>query len=232
VIRFARVHELLLARYGPQGWWPATDPFEIMAGALLVQRTAWRNAHRAIAALKSRGLLEPDQLATARIGEIEQCVRGAGFFRQKAARLHRLARALQKSNGIAGLAARSTHDLRHWLLSRDGIGPETADAILLYAFGRQAVVIDEYLRRLTQRLLASADKPADSVIRQQISDQIVDVSYLNELHALVVEHAKRTCRAVPRCQECVLTEQCRTAECASDTELRQGVGDFTQNARE
>jgi endonuclease-3 related protein len=216
VIRFAGVFESLLATYGPQYWWPAEDGFEIMAGALLVQRTTWQSAEAALSQLRLEGLLSPTALAAADIKTIEPLVRSAGFFRSKAARLVRLANFLIKAGGFEALNTASTPDLRAALLQQEGVGPETADVILLYAFQRPVVVIDEYLRRLVQRWTASRQPVSDRVLQEWVVEEISDVARLNEFHALVVRHGKDRCSKVPRCAACELRSFCRTGRAASD----------------
>ena len=215
MIQFSKVYTVLLAAHGPQRWWPADEPFEIMVGALLVQRTTWQNASAALDRLKEKGLLRPERLRRARLGLVEQCIKGAGFFQTKAARLKKLARFVDERGGIDGLATSETTALRELLLGVEGVGPETADAILLYAFERPAVVVDAYLRRLSQRLTAAAEAPEDSRLRTWVAGAIGDAGHLNEFHALVVAHGKAVCRPVPRCPECRISRLCRTGRDAS-----------------
>lgn len=215
MIQFSKVYSGLLAAHGPQRWWPADEPFEIMAGALLVQRTTWQSAATALDRLKQKGLLRPQRLRRARLGLVEQCIKGAGFFQTKAVRLKKLARFVDECGGIEGLGASETTALRELLLGLEGVGPETADAILLYAFARPAVVVDAYLRRLSQRLTAAAKAPADSRLRTWVAGVISDAEHLNEFHALVVAHGKAVCRPVPRCPECRISRLCRTGRAAS-----------------
>lgn len=206
-----RLFDSLLAEYGPQHWWPGEAGFEILAGALLVQRTSWRNAELALTALRSRGLTTPAAIARAEPEIIESCVRCAGFYRSKARRLQQLAGWVVVMGGLERLGTCDTPALRSALIERPGIGPETADTILLYAFERPVVVIDEYLRRLLGRL-AATQPPSDSMIRGQIAQAFDDPASLNEFHALVVEHGKRRCRRSPVCRGCVLAEHCRTGQ--------------------
>lgn len=212
-----RLFDSLLAEYGPRHWWPGEAGFEILAGALLVQRTSWRNAEQALAALRDRGLTTAAALARAEPEVVEACVRSAGFYRSKARRLQQLADWVVVAGGLEELAKRDTPELRSALMERPGIGPETADTILLYAFERPVVVIDEYLRRLLGRL-SGAEPPPDAAIRERFMRAFDDPASLNEFHALVVEHGKRRCRTKPICYECVLAERCGTGR------LRAGIG--------
>jgi endonuclease-3 related protein len=206
----------LLGAYGPQHWWPADNAFEIIVGALLVQRTAWRNVETAIRALKMAGLLDPVRMHRARAASIERCIRGAGFFRAKAARLRQLAGVIVEHGGADSLARLATPELRSLLLELEGVGPETADAILLYAYDRPAVVVDAYLRRLATRLTAADTVVADQQLRDWVSATIEDADGMNELHALVIEHGKQCCGRKPDCPECPIQPMCATGRNASD----------------
>ena len=206
----ALFHRLATA-YGPQQWWPARDPFEMMAGALLTQRTTWRNAEQAIAALRRAGALSPEALALVPIRELEALVRPAGTFRTKAARLRTLARWYTDVGGWRSLMRRSTPELRSELLGLPGIGPETADDILVYAFARPVFVVDAYARRILSRYgWAKGDEPYEALSGAVARAIGGDAAMLGELHALLVEHGKRHCRPTPRCTGCPLAAQCRT----------------------
>ena len=201
----------LAAAYGPQEWWPARDRFEMMAGALLTQRTTWRNAARALAALRRAGALSPETLARLPIAEIEPLVRPAGTFRMKAARLQAMARWYIDSGGWEDLAVRSTPELRAQLLALSGIGAETADDILVYAFERPVFVVDAYARRILSRCgWAKGDEPYEWLSKSVAHAIGRDAALLGEFHALLVEHGKRRCRTTPRCEGCPLAAQCRT----------------------
>ena len=221
--RLRTILDLLAGAYGPQEWWPARDPFEMMAGALLTQRTTWRNAERAIASLRREGVLSPEALASVPGARLEALVRMAGTFRTKAARLRALARWYVDAGGRDALAARSTTSLRSELLALPGIGPETADDILVYAFARPVFVVDAYARRILSRYgWAKGDEPygrlSDAVARAIGPDAVL----LGELHALLVEHGKRHCRSTPRCTGCPLAAGCRTGsrQAANGTAVR------------
>lgn len=209
--RLRTVLDRLAGAYGPQEWWPARDPFEMMAGALLTQRTTWRNAERAIASMRREGVLSPETLALVPVSRLEALVRMAGTFRTKAVRLKALARWYTDTGGRDALAARPTANLRSELLALPGIGPETADDILVYAFTRPVFVVDAYARRILSRYgWAQGDEPYE-----QLSDTVAraigpDATLLGEFHALLVEHGKRYCRAAPRCAGCPLAAECRT----------------------
>ena len=221
------VLERLAAAYGPQEWWPARDPFEMMAGALLTQRTTWRNAERAIASLRREGVLSPEALAFVPEPRLEALIRMAGTFRTKAVRLRALARWYVDAGGRDALAARPTENLRSELLALPGIGPETADDILVYAFTRPVFVVDAYARRILSRYgWAQGDEPYE-----QLSDTVAraigpDPTLLGEFHALLVEHGKRHCRSAPRCTGCPLAAECLTGrrKATDETAVRSARG--------
>ena len=207
------VQDRLAAAYGSQDWWPAREPFEMMAGALLTQRTTWRNAERAIASLRREGVLSPEALALVPVSRLETLVRTAGTFRTKAARLRALARWYVNVGGRDALAARSTASLRSELLALPGIGPETADDILVYAFARPVFVVDAYARRILSRYgWAQGDEPYEQLSASVAHAIGADAARLGELHALLVEHGKRHCRRTPQCTGCPLAAQCRTGK--------------------
>ena len=224
------IFDRLAAAYGPQAWWPAQGPFEMMAGALLTQRTTWRNAERAIGALRRAGALSPEALAGLPVHEIEALVRPAGTFRVKAARLRALARWYVDSGGSGAMASRSTANLRAELLGLAGVGPETADDILVYAFGRPVFVADAYARRILSRYgWAKEDEPYERLSAAVAGAFGRDAAALGELHALLVEHGKRHCRAAPRCGGCPLAARCATGRRRSESADRVSAGALTRS---
>ena len=195
--------------HGPQHWWPGETPFEIMVGAVLTQNTAWSNVEKAITNLVARDKLNPEGILAARKDHLARWLRPSGYFNIKALRLKNFSRWYQAAGGYETLAQLETGTLRKSLLDVNGIGPETADDMLLYAFERPVFVVDAYTRRLFSRLqLFSGDEPYDGM-RLAIENALgPDVPLFNEYHALVVRHAKEVCRARPRCVECVLSKSC------------------------
>ena len=203
------VHDRLLAAYGAQQWWPADSPFEVMVGAVLTQNTAWSNVVRAIANIKAETPLDPARLLALGEEVLARQVRSAGYYNLKARRLINLCRFLEQSGGEGVLCSVSTDQLRTALLQVNGIGPETADDILLYAFDRPVFVIDAYTRRIFSRLgLIAGDEPYD--LLKQLFEQALNrqTGLSKELHALIVQHAKARCRSRPRCQPCCLADIC------------------------
>ena len=180
-----------------------------MAGALLVQRTAWRNAELAIASLRRAGALSPEALAVLPPPALEALVRPAGTFRAKAARLRALARWYLDAGGRDSLERLPTPALRAALLALPGIGPETADDILVYVFARPVFVVDAYARRILSRYgWAEGDEPYERLSATVTRALGPNPARLGEFHALLVEHGKRHCRSTPRCTGCPLAADC------------------------
>lgn len=203
------IFDRLLDRYGPQHWWPAETPFEVMVGAVLTQNTAWSNVERAIGNLKQSACLDCARLAAISLPELAAMIRPAGYFNIKAQRLQNLCRFLLHSGGEGKLAAYRTADLRHALLSVNGVGPETADDILLYAFERPVFVIDAYTRRLFHALGRISGEESYETLRADFETALgPDAHCYNEYHALIVMHAKIHCRKRPVCEGCPLNERC------------------------
>ncbi len=209
---FQRIYHLLDQAYGPQHWWPGDSSFEVQVGAILTQNTAWTNVERAIDNLKRSGLLTPQAILSARHSRLAKQLRPSGYFNVKAERLRHYCRWLLEQGGESVLRSWSTEQFRRSLLSVKGIGPETADDILLYAFHRPVFVIDAYTRRIFSRLgLVDAEAGYQSLRRQFECALGEDVPLYNQYHALIVHHAKTACRPKPLCEACTLREHCRRA---------------------
>jgi endonuclease-3 related protein len=205
--RLLRLHTALYARYGPQDWWPARSRFEVAVGAVLTQHTAWRGVARAIGNLRAARSLAPRRLAPLPLPRLGRLVRPAGTWRLKARRLRALAVFfLERAGGrIERLRGRPLETLRAQLQEVRGIGPETADAILLYALGRPVFVADAYTRRvLSRHRIVPADIGYEALRRSLETHLPGDPALFNELHALLVAVAKSHCRARPRCEGCPL----------------------------
>ncbi len=201
-----RIYRQLYKHYGPQHWWPAESPFEVMVGAVLTQNTAWINVERAIENLRQTDLLDPDSLSALDQTELADYLRPAGYFNLKAKRLQALTRFLLAHPQLDHL---DTEELRQMLLGIHGIGPETADDILLYAFQRPVFVIDAYTRRIFGRLGLLDEGSGYETLRQHFESSLEpDVEMFNEYHALIVQHAKYVCRTKPKCQVCLLRSGC------------------------
>ena len=207
----ATYHSLLLS-FGAQHWWPADSPFEVMVGAILTQNTAWTNVERAIANLVERDKLDATSIVRACNDHLAGWLRPSGYFNIKAARLKNFCRWYLEQGGFRALSRLPTQSLRRALLSVNGVGHETADDMLLYAFERPVFVIDAYTRRLFSRLGFVTGNENYDELRLAIEAQLdPDVALYNEYHALIVRHAKAHCRVKPHCTECVLNHLCPAA---------------------
>ncbi len=197
----------LLRRFGPQRWWPGRSAYEIAGGAILTQHTAWTNAARAIAALRARRLLNAKRLAAVGVEELAQVIRSAGTYRLKARRLHDFtAWLLERFGGRWERLRRAPlAPLRRDLLGVSGLGPETVDAILLYAAGRPVFVADAYTRRVLVRHRLVSRAVSYEAARAFVEAHLPsDPALFNELHALIVAVGKSHCRTVPLCATCPL----------------------------
>jgi endonuclease-3 related protein len=205
--RLLRLYRALLDSHGPQGWWPARSPFEVAVGAILTQHTSWRGAALAVAALRARGLLVPRRLAATPVAHLQSLVRPSGTYRLKARRLLDFTRwLLSRFGGNFGAMGRAPlGPLRREALKVSGLGPETADAILLYAAGRPVFVADAYTRRVLARHRLMPGRSGYEETRVFLEAHLPsDPALFNELHALLVAVAKSHCRTVPHCASCPL----------------------------
>ena len=203
------VYHLLYDTYGPQHWWPGETPFEVMVGAILTQNTAWTNVEKAIANLLAHERLDAGKIVAARKGHLANWLRPSGYFNVKAERLKNFCRWYLQLGGFRTLSRMDTTPLREALLSVKGVGPETADDMLLYAFERPVFVIDAYTRRLFGRLgLFNGNEDYDTMRFAIESVLGPETALYNEYHALIVHHAKEICRVRPRCGDCVLRDRC------------------------
>ena len=219
---FELVWERLLEDYGPQGWWPAEGRFEIIVGAVLVQRTAWRNAARAIENLRRAEALSPQEIAKLETSRLRALIRPAGFYRAKSERLKALADFVVAAGGLDQLDRLDTQALRERLIAQQGIGPETADAILGYAFARPVFVVDAYARRLFGRFLG--EEVSDQTLKRRCESALESVDRLNELHALIVVHSQRRCSTDPACATCGLIDVCARAQRQATAQPARAIG--------
>ncbi len=208
----------LLEHFGPQNWWPAQSAWEMMVGAILVQNTAWTNVEKALTALKKTNALSVAKIASMPRRRLEQLIRPSGYFRQKAKRLQMFAREMQKDPEFFRELQTPSGDpsvLRQRLLSLHGIGPETADSILLYAGGYPVFVVDAYTRRLGHRMDLFKSDDYHEVQRLFENSLPRRAALYNEYHALIVALAKRVCTSrAPKCPECPVSTLCAFAKAA------------------
>jgi len=212
-ISFDEVYNRLYKHYGPQHWWPADTPFEVMVGAVLTQNTAWTNVVRAINNLKQNECLTPERILNSRASSLAEWLQPSGYFNIKTKRLRNFCQWYVDEGQLKSLSQLDTEELRKGLLSVNGIGPETADDILLYAFGRPVFVIDAYTRRIFSRLdLVSADENYESLRAKFENNLLAETGMFNEYHALIVTHAKEACKKNPNCSLCCLQACCSYSE--------------------
>jgi endonuclease-3 related protein len=201
------IYRRLLARFGPQHWWPAPAPFEIIIGAILTQSTAWTNVEKAIANLKAAGKLSPLALRRLPEAELAGLIHPCGYYNVKARRLKAFVNWFgeQYHDSLEKMFTGDTGRLRHELLGIYGIGEETADSIILYAGNKPVFVIDAYTRRIIDRLRLSPRVNSYAACQALFLENLPDdASLFNEYHALLVRLAKDFCRKRPLCKDCCL----------------------------
>jgi len=206
------IYRRLLERFGPQHWWPAEEPFEVIVGAILTQSAAWGNVEKAIGNLRGAGALSPRALRKLPRAKLAELVYPCGYYNAKALKLKAFALWLGNHYGddLDRLFALDADDLRQQLLSVHGIGPETADSIILYAAGKPVFVIDAYTRRIISRLGFAPEKESYAAYQALFTDNLTpDAQMFNEYHALLVCLGKNVCRRRPLCEGCCLGDICR-----------------------
>jgi len=217
-VRFLTVYQRLFRAYGPQYWWPGETPFEVIVGAVLTQNTAWSNVEKALANLKAAEVLDAERIIALSPQRLAHWLTPSGYFNIKAQRLRNLCAWYLSQGAFQQLRRWHTKRLRKALLSVNGVGFETADDILLYAFKRPVFVIDAYTRRIFARLgLVDHTAPYEH-LRQLFQETLTEgqgatsrqrqVALYNEYHALIVIHGKEICRQRPRCAQCCLRARC------------------------
>ncbi len=208
--KLERIYQLLFDRYGPQHWWPADEPFEMIVGAILTQSTAWTNVEKAIANLKQAGVLNPLSLRQIPVEQLTELIRPSGYYNAKARKLKAFAEQLEEHHdSLDEMLAPALVELRQKLLSIYGIGPETADSIILYAAKKPIFVIDAYTHRIMDHLGLNSDFGNYATLQALFMDNLPhNESIFNEYHALFVRHGKESCRKTPACNDCCLSEMC------------------------
>lgn len=200
--------DTMSAKLGPSNWWPGESPFEVSVGAILTQNTNWNNVHKALLNLKNKDLLNPRKMFLLSENELAELIRPAGYFRIKAKRLKNLLHFLNNECGFnySVLKNKTIDELRAKLLSVNGIGPETADSIILYALNKPSFVVDAYTKRIFNRhSLVHEDIDYHDLREFFMSRLPEDPGLYNEYHALLVLVGKKWCRKkTPLCPECPL----------------------------
>ena len=220
------VYKILLEEFGQQNWWPidkghhkkhgSDQRFEVIVGAILTQNTAWSNVEKALVNLKSKNMLEIKKISDIEIVTLQNLIKPSGFFNQKSRRLKNLASYLRDNynDDLDIFFDRNLYDIREEFLSLNGIGPETADSILLYAGNLPIFVVDAYTKRICKRLPLKTEVSYDEIqhyFEEELSkkyskDEITQI--YNELHALIVVLAKNYCKKKPACDKCPLKKYC------------------------
>jgi len=200
------LYSRLYKAFGPRHWWPGDSPFEVAIGAILTQNTAWRNVRKAIGNLKAAGLLSPDALYDLPVQDVAAVIRPAGYYNVKARRLKNFVEFLFLENGgdLECLLTEALDTLRNKLLSIKGVGPETADSILLYAGNRPTFVVDTYTKRILFRHKLMPQEASYDEVRSFFMDCLApDAAMFNEYHALLVHLGHTFCsKRKPKCTAC------------------------------
>lgn len=208
------IYHQLFTCYGPQHWWPADEPFEVIVGAILTQSTAWINVEKAINNLKHAGVLDPNSLSRMPVEDLAELIRPSGYYNVKARKLKAfLDRLSSYGNSLERMFVSDVPQLRSELLSIYGIGEETADSIILYAARKPIFVIDAYTHRIMARLGMNPDSGNYSVLQSVFMENLFhDDKVFNEYHALIVRHGKDRCKkSSPLCEGCCLDGICLLA---------------------
>ncbi len=201
------------SRFGFLDWWPGDSADEVFIGAILTQNTSWKNVEKAIANLSDYGLLGVSQIADASLSRIEKAIRPSGYYKQKALRLKSICSGIMHNYGSLGsLFSIKMPKLRETLLSMNGIGPETADSIILYAAEKPTFVIDAYTRRIMNRVFGTSPEIGYESLKLCFESKLKrDITLFNDYHAQFVELGKNYCRSRPICNGCPVNSMCRYA---------------------
>ncbi len=207
-----KIYDKLLEAFGPQHWWPADDDFEIIVGAILTQSISWKNVEKAIYNLKTEDLLSLDAILAVDKDKLAALIKSTMYYNQKALKLKNFCRYIKQNYGgdIYSLFEKSIPNMRAELLSIKGIGPETADSIILYAAEKPIFVVDAYTRRIFSRLGFLPDDVKYSQMQDFFMSNLPsDVNLFNEYHALIVRLGKDYCKnKKPLCNECPVKNHC------------------------
>ncbi len=200
-----KIYRTLYRAYGPRHWWPGETPFEVMVGAILTQNTSWRNVEKAIQKLKDKGVLNAEGIHQLRKSQLAPLIRPSGYYRIKAERLKAFVDFLFENydGNINRMGKERLKTLRAKLLKVNGIGPETADSILLYGLKKTIFVVDAYTKRVLLRHEMISESASYGEIQRLFMNHLPHNKRLfNEYHALLVHLGKTLCKKVPRCDIC------------------------------
>jgi endonuclease-3 related protein len=207
-VKIKKIYNKLDKYFGDLGWWPASSAFEVIVGAVLTQNTSWRNVEKAITGLKKERLLDPRKIEKTNSGRLSRIIRPSGYHRIKAARLKAVSRFLADECGsaLSKLKKKDRKKLREKLLGVNGIGPETADSILLYALDKPVFVVDAYTKRIFSRHGLIKENESYDKVQAIVHENFPrSLKKLNQFHACLVEAGKRFCRKKKAlCGECPL----------------------------
>lgn len=206
-ILLMKIYKELYRAYGPRHWWPGETPFEVMVGAILTQNTSWKNVEKAIATLKEKGVLNPEGIQQLPESTLASLIRSSGYYRMKARRLKTFVEFLfEEYNGkINTMQEEEIQRLREKLLSLNGVGPETADSILLYGLQKPVFVVDAYTKRILSRHGMISEKASYDEMQALLMAHLPhDERLFNEYHALLVHLGKNVCKKRPECDRCPL----------------------------
>src|SRR4030043_1855927 len=202
-----KIYSQLYQAYGPRHWWPGETPFEVMVGAILTQNTSWRNVEKAIQKLKGKGVLNPEGIHRLKKSQLAPLIKSSGYFRIKADRLKSFLNFLfeEYDGDLKKMGRERLIELREKLLGVKGIGPETADSILLYGLKKTILHIESYTRRILSRHGMITEKASYEEVQRLFMDHLrLDEKLFNEYHALFVHLGKTVCKKIPRCGLCPL----------------------------
>jgi endonuclease-3 related protein len=210
-----KIYETLYKAYGPRHWWPGETPFEVMVGAILTQNTSWRNVEKAIQKLKGKVVLNPQGIHHLKKSQLASLIRSSGYYQVKADRLKAFVDFIFKEydGNIRKMERERLELLREKLLKVKGIGPETADSILLYGLKKPIFVVDAYTKRILSRHGIISEKASYEEIQKLFMDHLPHKARLfNEYHALLVHLGKTLCKKTPRCDICPIKGIAQRAE--------------------
>lgn len=205
MIPLIKLFQKLENHFGKQDWWPAENKFEIIIGAILTQNVNWKNVEKALDNLRDKDFLNPKEIVEIDEKIIEELIKPTGFYKQKTKRIRRICKVIINENGVENFLEQE--NLREKLLSIKGIGPETADCIVLYAAEQPTFVIDSYTKRILDRTegIKGNYRNLQSFFEERLNK---NVELFQEFHALLVELGKNYCKTKPECQECPISMSC------------------------